>query len=518
MSTFCKIEISTITNYIYRKPLLFADGNGEIVSGYRKKNKGILIKKMPLLNIVEYDESERLVSFEPLDVVNEFLMAKAIDDGVLELGTTAQGLAHYFTFILDKQAQWDSEHAEDDFDELYDEPRPAWDYFTRNKKKRISYQYRDGLQLLAVNGELAKTTVKQYLSSVVNFYKHCLRRGNPFNNPPFEHEVVTIHYEASSSSMKAYQRKDIHTTDLRLKFSKSSRNGGTSLEKLRRDLKPFTDSEWHLLQNILMKSRRVIRHGNNSKLHSLPIEFCLHPMICRYTGMRREEAASLHCGQIKNPEVEIKEGKEVFQKPVLNVGIGEQYQSLTKTPGASNKSRVTIMPASLMKTLYDYTQSGRYMKRLKKFKAWCKSEIEAGNLAYFEGDDAIDPSLDYLFITQTGKPMFVRLNDFTLRWGEVRHTANLSQAIERQIIGSIHNLRATFAVNLFRFLLRKVDEHGDPTITPDDALDRVSVMLGHEDRSTTMLYLKIAQDMPSADEIYEDVLDYIGAFDDIEVA
>lgn len=517
MGNFYQIEISTVTNYIYRKPLLFADDNGGIVSEYRKNNSGILIKKMPLLNVVEYDESDRLVSFEPLDVVNEFLMAKAIDDGVLELGTTAQGLAHYFTFILHKQAQWDSVYDEDDFNELYDEPRPAWNYLTRNKKKRITYQYRDGLQLLAVNGDLAKTTVKQYISSVVNFYKHWLRRGYSFNNPPFQHEVVTIHYEASASSMKPYQRKDIHTTDLRLKFSKSSRSGGTALENLRRDLKPFTDSEWKVIQDILMKSRRVIRHGDDSKLHSLPVEFCLHFMICRYSGMRREEAASLHCGQTLNPEVVIKDGKEVFEQPVLNIGIGDEYESLTKTPDASNKSRVTIMPASLMKTLYDYTQSERYSKRLKKFNAWCKSEIEAGNTAYFEGDDAINPSLDYLFITQTGKPMFARLNDFTLRWGEVRHTANLSQSIERHIIGSIHNLRATFAVNLFRFLLRKVDEHGNPAITPDDALDRVSALLGHEDRATTMLYLKIAQDMPSSDEIYEDVLDYIGAFDDIEV-
>nr|MBF4360191.1 site-specific integrase [Vibrio anguillarum] len=53
---------------------------------------------------------------------------------------------------------------------------------------------------------------------------------------------------------------------------------------------------------------------------------------------------------------------------------------------------------------------------------------------------------------------------------------------------------------------------------PDEALDRVSALLGHEDRSTTIEYLKIAQDMPSADEIYEDVLDYIGAFDDLEGA
>lgn len=518
MDTFYHVEISTITNYIYRKPLLFVNEDGEVVSEYRKNNRGVLIKKMPLLNIIGYDNNGKLVSFEAIEEVNQFLMAKAIDDGILELGTIAQGLAHYFSFILNKQTQWDSEYDEDDFDELYDEPRPAWGHFPRNKQDRLTYQYRDGLKALAIDGNLAKTTAKQYLSSVVNFYKHCLRRGYQFNNPPFEHEIVTIHFEASASSMKTYQRKEVHTTDLRLKFTQPSRSCGTKLDNLRRDLKPFTDSEWHLLQNILMKSRRVVRHGNENKLHSLPLEFCLHPMICRYSGMRREEAASLHCGQIVNPEVIIKDGKDAFKKPVLNIGIGDQYYSLTKTPDASNKSRVTIIPASLMKNLYDYSQSERYQKRLAKFKAWCKKEMELGNTKHFEGDDAINPELDYLFITQTGKPMFTRLNDFTLRWGEVRNTANLSQGVERTIIGSIHNLRATFAVSLFRFLLRKVDEYGNPAVTPDDALDRVSAMLGHEDRATTMLYLQVAQDMPSGDEIYEDVLDYIGAFDDIEVA
>ncbi|MBF4264201.1 site-specific integrase, partial [Vibrio anguillarum] len=76
--------------------------------------------------------------------------------------------------------------------------------------------------------------------------------------------------------------------------------------------------------------------------------------------------------------------------------------------------------------------------------------------------------------------------------------------------------RPTFAVNIFRHLLNKKDEYGNPSITPDEALDRVSALLGHEHRATTIEYLKIAQDMPSADEIYEDVLDYIGAFDELE--
>jgi integrase len=161
-----------------------------------------------------------------------------------------------------------------------------------------------------------------------------------------------------------------------------------------------------------------------------------------------------------------------------------------------------------MKELYDYTQSERYTKRLFKYKAWCKEQIENGNTSLFEGDDAINPEINYLFLTQTGKPMVLRVQDFTGRWIEVRNTANHSQSLGLQITGSLHNLRATFAVNIFRHLLKKMD--------PDDALDRVSSLLGHEDREITLEYLKIAQDMPMGDEIYEDVLDYIGAFDDVK--
>ena len=516
-----EVEISSIPNFVYEKPLVFIDENGEPQITYRANGNKIPIKKLHLLYIAGYDDKDKQISYQPLDMVNEFLLSKAIDDGALELGTDAQGIAHYFSFVLDKQERWDASYNEEDFDPIYDDPRPEWDIFPRNKQERLTYQYRDGIKQLAIDGVLAKTTVKQYMSSVVGFYKHCLRQGMRFNNPPFQFEIVNIHFEASAFSMKEYQRKEIHTTDMRIKFSKSSRSGGTSLNNLRRDLKPFTDSEWSILQNILMKSRRVVRHGDSSKLHSLPIEFCLHPMICRNTGLRREEAASLHLGQIVNPETVIRDGKEVFKKPVMNLGVGDKYQSLTKTAQGSsekNKSRITIIPATLMKILYDYSQSDRYKKRLDNFKTWCKEQVKAGNTHHFEGDDAINPELEYLFITQSGKPMFTRLQDFTGRWVEIRNTANLARGLDHPIAGSIHNLRSTFAVNTFRHLLSKKDEYGNPSIKPDDALDLVSRLLGHEDISTTLIYLKIAQDMPSADEIYEDVLDYIGAFDDLEIA
>ena len=50
----------------------------------------------------------------------------------------------------------------------------------------------------------------------------------------------------------------------------------------------------------------------------------------------------------------------------------------------------------------------------------------------------------------------------------------------------------------------------------DKALAAVSEVLGHEDIDTTLKYLKIAEDEPTGDEIYEDILGYLGVFDDLK--
>lgn len=506
-----RVESTTLINFRYKKPILSINEDGEIVSTHRKNDKGVLIKSVTLLNIIGYDDKGCIKDFEPIVEVNQFILSKHIDDNNLESGQLSQGLAHYFDFILAHQARWDKAYDVKTFDPDYDEARPSWDHFPLRKVDRLTYLYSKGLKDLVVNKqELARTTSKAYLSSVVHFYKYWMYKGTKFNNPPFEFENFNLLLEGSANSMNAHYTKLIQTTDLRLKFSKGGRSGGTPLENLRRDLKPFTKNSWSILQNILMKSRRVIRNKDSSKLHSLPIEYCLHFMICRYTGLRREEAASLHSAQIVKPEIEINsDGEEAYTKPILNLGVGDQFGSLTKTDGPGNKTRTTIIPATLMHTLYKYTQSTRYEKRLSKYQKWCEEQKTLGDTSVFEGDDAVNPSRSYLFITQTGKPMMMDLKAFTGRWVEVRDTANHTSMLDNKIVGSIHNLRSTFAVDIFSHLLKK--------LTPDEALARVISLLGHEDIATTIEYLKIAQDMPTADEIYEDVLDYIGAFDNLEI-
>lgn len=298
--------------------------------------------------------------------------------------------------------------------------------------------------------------------------------------------------------MKAYMSKDVHTTDLRLNFGKSKRNEGGALPSSRRDLKPLTNSEWAAVEDILTKNQRVIKNiGGEFKPVKLSVEYCLFFLVCRYTGLRKEEVASLHLGQIVKPDK---------SKAGIRLGVGGRYGSLTKTKGGGNKSRRTIIPTRIMQLLYEYTLSDRFKKRLTTFKDMCQAKRVEGEHSLFEGDDAIDESRKYLFLSATGKPFFTKLNEANTRWNEIRSTVEATTG--KKIDGVIHNLRSTFAVSLFRVLLKKT--------TPDIALAQVSECLGHEDEATTLMYLKIAQDEPTGDEIYEDILEYLGVFADLE--
>ncbi|WP_273992114.1 tyrosine-type recombinase/integrase [Vibrio parahaemolyticus] len=514
------IKTKTLNDFTYRTPLVLIDDNGEYQYEYsRNKENHTHIKKVIFLNLVGYKREPmlsdsgkpvrdhngnqvytfgKLLSYQPLDCVNEFILAKHMQDGKEESQQASKALTHYFRFILDAQANWDSRYDNKDYDPLIDPPRPAWDKFSLREHHRATYMYRDAIKKTTIEGiGLAKTTASAYVRSVVEFYTYHLRKGMRFNNPPFKYETYVVDIENNGTHMKARRRKVVQSTDMRLSFPKSKKNDGGKLPNSRRDLKPLTNSEWQEIKNILVHTKRVIKNvKRENKFVSLPEEYCLFFRLLRYTGLRKEEGASLHLGQIVQPN---------SSNPILRLGVGDQYGSLTKDPtgGYNNKSRRTIIPSSLMQELYHYTHSPRYKKRLAKFKERCRTEREAGNDAYFDGIDGVDEHKQYLFVSNSGVPLYKKPEEINVRWNEVRKTASMK--LLNDVDAVIHNLRSTFAVSTFRALLKKIDD--------DEALAKVSSLLGHEDLSTTLLYLKIAQDKPTGDEIWEDVLSYLGVFD-----
>jgi integrase len=517
------IKTKTIKHFTYRKPSVFIDENGEPQYKYSpNKDNHTHIKKVIFLSLVGYekvnllDENDKpindeygnpifvkgdLVSYEPMNYVNEFILAKHVVDEKEDAQQTSKALAHFFRFILDAQTKWDDRYDIEDYDPLIAPPRPAWDSFSPRKNLRVTTMYRNAVKKATLDGSgLAKTTAMSYVRSMIDFYRYHLRQGMIFNNPPFKFETFLIDLESSGTDMKARKRKEVQTTDLRLTFAKSKKNDGGKLPNSNRELKPLTNSEWREIKNILVQTRRVLKNvKREEKLVSLPEEYCLLFRLLRYTGLRKEEGTSLHLGQIIRPDM---------KASMLRLGVGDQYGSLTKDPkgGHNNKSRRTIIPSSLMLELYEYSHSARYKKRLEKFRERCVIEREAGNDAYFDGVDGVDEGKQYLFISNSGVPLFKKLEEINTRWNEVRKTAGVN--LVNDIDAVVHNLRATFAVSIFRTLLKKMNA--------DDALARVSALLGHEDLSTTLLYLKIAQDQPTGDEIWEDVLDYLGVFDEEE--
>ena len=505
MSKICyEIVTTEIKPFTYKTPLVSCDDNGELKVSYsRSRDCHAYIKRVTFLNLVGRDKKGNLLSFEPMNYVNHFLMTQHIECEKEETAQYSKGLVHYFSYLIALQKRWDEEYDEELFDELIDEPRPRWDYMPSRQSNRPTYKYRSALKNavkleVAPEGRLAKSTATAYINAVVKFYSHHIRLGYKFNNSPFNYEIITINYEAAGSSMRAYHSKNIHTTDLRLNFPKSKCNEGGSLPMGRRDLKPLSNSEWKAVERILMSTKQVIKNVKGQKQwRQLAEEYCLFFLVSRFSGLRKEEVASLHLAQIVNPDL---------NKPMIRLGVGGDYGSLTKTAKGGNKSRKTIMPSQIMKMLYDYTKSPRFKNRQEKFKLLCKDKREANELAFFESIDGVDEDKTYIFVSGSGIPFFLKLNELNARWNEIRQTA--SAALRYEIAGSIHNLRATFAVAIFRMLLKQMDS--------DKALAIVSELLGHENISTTLLYLKIAEDQPTGDEIYEDVLNYLGVFKDLE--
>ena len=404
-----EIVSQKVKPFTYRKAVVGVDENGVLQASFSiKSDDSVYIKSITFLNIVGRDEKENIVSYEPLDYVNRFLMALHIDEDKEESSQYSKGLIHFLSFLIAMQEKWDTEYDEDIFDELADMPRPRWDYMAPRKAQRITYQYRKALKDSVLkepdtNLRLARTTATAYMNAVVKFYNYHLRQGMIFNNPPFEHEVININFEAAGNSMKAYMTKAVHTTDLRLNFPKSKRNEGGVLPEARRDLRPLTNKQWSEAENILLNTRRVLKNvKGQKKLVRFAEEYCLLFLIARYAGLRKEEAASLHCGQVVKPDL---------KKPMMRLGVGDEYGSLTKTKDGTNKSRKTIIPRATMQLMYEYKRSTRYQKRLAKFRALCKAKRESGEDAFFNSVDGVDENKEYLFISNSGIPFFLKLNE-----------------------------------------------------------------------------------------------------------
>lgn len=508
-----------IKDFEYRSPKAFINENGECQIKYG--NNLMTLGSITLLQRHTI-QNGKLVSLENIEAANNFLLHKKINDELTSLSTYSTALIHYFHF-LETQTIGLGECSNGESCEKCNKRPMKWDEMPFRNSHKPTYKYRKHLKAIYASNDqdehLARSTCNSYIGAVTNFYKYYLLRGFQFRNKPFEHEILQIEVENKSDRIQVSSTQVVHTTDLRLKLGRDMRNDGT-----KRILVPLSDKEWQEVDRIIRKERQIIKVVNgNYKVSKLDIESSFMFLFERYTGARREEMLTLRTRHVRLPT------ERDTALGYCPVDIGSQSNSVTK--GEGNPDRTIHVPLGLMRTLHNYVNSSRYIKRRQKYDSLvtsCKKIIEQYTLAKenigavtFEDDHTfktlekkakeatvflstlIMPKEAYIFLNNKGKPY--SLASSNARWCEIRNT--VSKSLGYSFTHKPHNLRSTYAVNTLKQLLAK-------GMSADKAIDYIQSRLGHVSTETTMIYLKFAQNELSGHEVYEHALDFL--LDDVD--
>ena len=360
------------------------------------------------------------------------------------VNTQAQALLHYFTFLNDLGI--------------------AWDTMPAALRKRPTYGFKKHLREAYKNGDIARSTANSYMGVVIKFYKFYLARNHPFEHPPFKYEIVKVSTNGSHNHMR---NKFIHvdTTDLRLKLPND-----TSYYGLSRQLLPLNHQEWRVAEKYYKELQTGISNrGNDTKSVALSKEFQIAIELSRHSGLRRSEIISLRVNAIYKPS------SEQLRKKYL---INADGLALDPRAGVATKNgtvRIAEIPSELMQQLYDYTNSARYIQRRK----------------LYEESNPEDKHSPPLLLNQLGKPYSPKSID--ARWGELRNAIRTELP---NFAHKFHNLRSTYAVERLKELLSAGIKEGK-------ALDYLQSVMGHKSRATLLGYLKLSEEVVTANEIHE---------------
>ena len=430
----------------YRTPITFIDDNGELVITYL--DDPVQIAPITLLYQVELNADGEFYQANGVDIANAYLMHLKINRDQSCVSAQSRALLHYFSFL--------------------DEIGMQWNEMPIRQNKRPTYRFKRHLETMHrsvdPDSQLRASTCKTYMRCIVNFYKHFLMKNQKFENPPFEHELINVRIDASASSMKASQTVSVHTTDLRIRASDN-----TSKNNIPNQLMSLSTHEWEQLDIVLRFDRRVIKILDCEEVViKLPIEFSFVFLLMRYSGLRREEVITLRENHVFNPS------KEQLRKGYVNLKIG-QFNGVETKYG---KIREIEVPTLLLKKLYEYINSPRYIKRREKY----------------EGDKLLTP----LFLNTKGS--LIVSGTVNARWGEIRKA--MEKKLGFKFKHKPHNLRATYAVNRLKALM-------DSGIPQSDALTFVQSKMGHSNLATTLHYMKQTEQEASGDEVLEHVYDFL---------
>lgn len=364
--------------------------------------------------------------------------------------------------------------------DIHDRPDELMFDFCKIKLRRPTYRYHGHVQKQIFAGEIAPSTGRRRMGTVVAFYRWLI--ANKYFEPEYpaweekQYQLFFKNTEGFSIS------KSVTSTDVGIRapeaedpFAGTIQDGGK--------LRPLTGQEQDWVLGATQSK------GNT--------ECYLIQLFMLATGARIQTAGTLRLRHftLDNPR---------FSKALT--GDGEVFK-LKAGPGTgidtkNDKNGVLQIPRPVFELLRTYALSAR-------------AEVRRGRFAAKEADHP-DP---YLFLTQQGSPYYAAKSDVLRFKPELnrRHEKTgqpVRQFIKEHVIPyvrehydnrfhyQIHDLRASFGMNMTELFTGQVQEG---KITLHKARMNVKDLLWHASFATTDLYLNYRSQM---DAIYEAVNKY----------
>ncbi len=333
--------------------------------------------------------------------------------------------------------------------------------FPRMKQRRCTYRYQGYLKQQIFAKEVAQSTARRRMSTVVAFYRWLIKEQifEP-EHDPWEERVFSLTFKGEHG--ETIVKKGV-TTDTAIRVSK----GDDTLDEGIQDggkLRPLPAIE----QQWVMEALEAI--GN--------AEMSLIAVFILATGARIQTAATLRLhhftGDSPRFSTSLSGGGFVFK---LKVGPG------TGIDTKGDRTDVLHIPKSLYDALRTYALSDRAKRR----------RLAAGS----------DSGDQYLFLTQQGGPYYLakdealafdpelerryRPNGGTIRqFLSDRLIPHVQKHHDPQFHFRIHDLRASFGMNHTDLQMELV-ANGKATLT--QARNVVRALMWHKHASTTDLYL-----------------------------
>lgn len=355
----------------------------------------------------------------------------------------AYELLDFYRFIEDCQLE----------DECFD-----WLYFPLEEEDRITRRYVNHLDQLFKQNILKSSTRSKAINAIVGFYKFCFKqklldKGVIKNGLPFKIISKNI---SRLDSLGFGQIIEVKTTNVARSASKKKKTADGI-------------SDGHILHPIPSNDLEIIKEYlgiHPSRAFQLFFSFALE------TGARSQTISTIRIHHIK----EILDTKPIFEDR-LGLAIGNQ----TTIDSKFSSENFIYIPKYLCIELLKY----------------CKSEtwLENAKLSHYGVSDH-----NYVFLTKRGTPYYTSkaeikeledsdtgLNQNIAIGGTARSQLNtLLKTITEKHPDfpkfSIHDLRATFAMNMFH-------SYSNRGFNSSQALLNIKKMLGHKSVLTTEMYL-----------------------------